>query len=109
MPCRWGRGSDGEVRALAGSRSGAGLPLHQHPDRVNATTAANPRRRVATGKGVGEARAKGGEEGAPGHDGRHGGPVEVAAAPGREPGWAKPIAPASAMGRPQAAEVPTAW
>ena len=34
---------------------------------------------------MGEARALGGEERAPGHDGRHGGPVDVAAAPGRQP------------------------
>ena len=37
---------------------------------------------------MGEARAERGEERAPGHDGRHGGPVEVAAAPDRQPGFA---------------------
>ena len=63
---------------------------------------------------MGEERAEGGEEGAPGHDSRHGGPVEVAAAPGRQPGFApagrdEADRPGSAMGRPQAAEVPTAW
>ena len=34
---------------------------------------------------MGEALAEGGEEGAPGHDGRHVGRVGVAAAPGRQP------------------------
>ena len=63
---------------------------------------------------MGEERAEGGEEGAPGHDSRHGGPVEVAAATGRQPGFApagrdEADRPGSAMGRPQAAEVPTAW
>ena len=65
-------------------------------------------------QGMGEARVEGCEEGAPGHDGRQGGSVEVAAAPGRQPGFApagrdEADCPGSAMGRPQAAEVPTAW
>ena len=54
---------------------------------MSATTAANSRpgsRPAGHGRGA----RRGGPERAPGHHGPHGGPVEVAAAPGRQPGFA---------------------